>query len=441
MDNIISKKELRLSIPAKTINSLQAWIIVFACTTFCFYQFVLLNMFNSLNASIMKEFHLTAVGLGYLSSLYFYANMFFLIPAGILIDRYSTRRIILISMSVSLVSTFLFALATNSSIAMIARFSNGIGGAFCFLGMIRIATKWFSPRKLGLVIGLAVSFIVSGGVLAQAPLTLLIDHVGWRNSLFIFGLGGLSMIIFIYLTVQDSPEDNDKHADKKEKFKLLLFGSVLISALKNPQTWLGGLYGCLMNTPIFILGALWGSLYLTQGLGLDRSDATMIISMIYVGMIFGSPCIGWLSDTIGLRKLPMALFAGLAFITMCLLINLTTFSLLKLICIFFALGFFLSAQVLIYPFMAETSFPKLVGTAESIGNTILILGGLTQALFAKVLELQWDHKIKEGIPIYSLGNFQRSLSIILIGFALALFVALLSKETHCKMQHHEKNER
>ncbi len=58
---------------------------------FFFYEFIQLNLFNPISVQLMLDFHLNAVQLGNLASTFFYGNALFLFPAGMLLDRFSTK--------------------------------------------------------------------------------------------------------------------------------------------------------------------------------------------------------------------------------------------------------------------------------------------------------------------------------------------------------------
>ena len=63
----------------------------------------------------------------------------------------------------------------------------------------------------------------------------------------------------------------------------------------------------LINLPVFILGGLWGILYLTQVHHLSSAEASYATTLFFVGVIFGSPAFGWLSDAMERRVFPMIL--------------------------------------------------------------------------------------------------------------------------------------
>ena len=105
----------------------------------------------------------------------------------------------------SVLCTFLFSAATELWQAELCRFVTGIGGAFCLLSCVRLASRWFPPYRMALVIGLVVTFAMMGGMIAQTPFTILVDHVGWRSTLFWDAVMGLAMLVWIGVFVKDYP--------------------------------------------------------------------------------------------------------------------------------------------------------------------------------------------------------------------------------------------
>src|SRR4051812_41777784 len=95
----------------KTVHHKLAWIVTLTASLFFFYEFIQLNLFNSIDVDLMRDFHLDAMQLGQLSSMYFYANAIFLFPAGNLLDRYSTKLLLLLAVVLCTVGTFLFGIA------------------------------------------------------------------------------------------------------------------------------------------------------------------------------------------------------------------------------------------------------------------------------------------------------------------------------------------
>lgn len=414
---------------------IQAWVVTLTASFFFFYTFIQLNLFNAINNELMQAFQLNAAGLGQLSSMYFYANALFLFPAGILLDRYSTKKILLFATAISALGTFVFAVATSFEVAAFARFVVGIGASFCFLGCIRTASRWFPPRKMAFVTGVVVTMAMFGGLVAQTPMALLTHLVGWRNAVLMDGFLGLIIVFLILWVFQDRPSTDvaiQKNENTAQKFD---FWRSIGRVLLNPYNWFGGLYTSLMNLAVFLLGALWGIHYLVQVHHLTVVQASYATTCFFLGVIIGCPLFGWFSDYIERRVTPMVIGAILSIIVLLALLYYPHLTLYQLIGLFFLIGFVTSSQVLSYPTIAELNPLELTSTAVSIDSmTIMLSGAIVQPLFGWLMELNWDHTIVDGVRIYTAQNFMMAMLILPISCVAALFIAMLIKETYCQSQ-------
>ena len=185
---------------AKAFNarSLRPWIVCFTAALFFFYEFIQMNMFNAISGLLMRDFAINSTQLGLLSSTYLLADMAFLLPAGMILDRFSIRTVVLSALTLCLVGTVGFAVSTSIWFAGFFHFISGVGNAFCFLSCILLAGRWFPPKKLGLVIGLVVTMAMLGGVVAQTPFAYLTAEFGWRTTVLLdAGLGFLILIAIL----------------------------------------------------------------------------------------------------------------------------------------------------------------------------------------------------------------------------------------------------
>ncbi len=417
-------------------HTAHAWVVTLTASLFFFYTFIQLNLFNAIDVELMQAFHLNAPQLGQLSSMFFYANTLFLFPAGVLLDRFSTKKILLISVLLAAAGTLIFGLADTYVVAATGRFLVGAGAAFCFLSCIKIASRWFPPTKMALVSGVIVTMAMLGGLVAQTPLAMLSRLMGWRSAVFIDA--GLGAVIFlaILVIVQDYPSYNrDKHiADKAHLQTLGLWKSMGLVML-NPQNWLGGIYTALMNLPVFLLGALWGIHYLMQVHQVSLMQASYATTLFFVGVIFGSPFFGWLSDHMSRRVLPMLLGAVISLIVMLVLLYVPGLSFATVLLLFFLVGFVTSSQVLSYPTIAELNPTSLTSTAISVVSTVIMFSGVVfQPLFGWAMQWRWDHTMVDGVPVYTASDMLNAMLMMPIAFVVSFFVALLIKETHCKLQ-------
>jgi len=410
------------------------WLVVIVGSLFFFYEFIQLNLFNAINEDLMQAFNLDAIGLGSLASTYFYGNLLFLLPAGMLLDRFSTKNLLLAAIIITTIGTFAFAAATSFQVAALGRFVVGVGASFCFLSCIRLASRWFPPSKMAFVTGIVVTMAMLGGLVAQTPLAKLASMVGWRNAVYTDVALGLVVTFLIMMFVQDRPPNSKKEEEAaKIHLKTMGFWSSVKLVLINKNNWLGGLYTSLMNFPIFILGALWGMPYLMQVHHFSILQASYATTMLFVGVIFGSPAFGYFSDHLGKRILPMILGAIVSLFVILYLMYVPNLSLPTVLFLFFLIGFVTSSQVLSYPTIAELNPISLTSTAVSVCSmTIMLSGVLCQPFFGWMLERNWDQTIVDGVRIYSREDFNYALLLLPISFALSIFIAWMVKETNCK---------
>lgn len=417
---------------------IKSWLVCFAAALFFFYEFIQMNMFNAISPYLMQSFSLNATQLGALSANYFYSNLIFLFPAGLILDRFSTRKIILTAMFICVFGTFMFALATNVYLAQVFRFLTGIGSAFCFLSCIRLATRWFPSRRMALVSGLIVTMAMIGGTVAQTPFTKLTAMLGWRDAVMIDAALGVIIIGIIWTFVTDYPPGYQQNMEQdKANISAIGFWRSLRVSYLNLQNWLCGIYTSMMNLPISLLGALWGGLYLQQVHKFSATDASFITSMIFVGTIIGSPLAGWISDHLSLRRMPMIIGALLALCVIALIMYLPFHSIATLMALFFILGLVTSTQVISYPTVAESNSRLFTASSVSVVSFTTISGyAISQPLFGYLMDLHWNHLVTHRQAIYTNHDFHTAMLILPVGFFIAMIATLFIRETHC--QQHEK---
>lgn len=421
----------------KTTSKWMPWIVIFSAALFFFYEFIQMNMISSLAPYLMQAFSIDATHLGNLSATYFYSTILFLLPAGQILDRFSTRKVILTALMICVLGTFLFALAPYYWMAGISRFLTGVGSAFCFLSCIRIASRWFSNERLALIAGLVVMMAMLGGTIAQTPLTYLINVLGnWRHAIMIDAGVGLIFWIIIFSLVKDYPPEkiNQRDADKA---KLQAFGywSAMRSSYLKLRNWLCGLYTCFMNLPIFLIGGGgFGSLYLQQVKHLSTLQASFPPMMIFFGTVVGSPLAGWISDTLGRRKLPMQVGAILSIALMLGVIYLPA-SLTVYAILFFLLGMISSSQIISYPLVTESNPKILTATSVSVVSFTTLSGGaIFPPLFGYIMDRAGDFQIVNNIHVYSAADYHQAMWIMPLTMFIALIVTFFIRETYCRSE-------
>jgi MFS family permease len=393
----------------------KGWLVCLIAACFFSYELVQFHMLNAISSFVIDDLSLSTTDFSTLCSTYLLADVIFLIPAGIILDRIPIKNVILAALGLCIIGTFGFAISTTFIQASIFHFLSGIGNAFCFLSCMCLARSWFG-EKSSLIMSVMITIGLLGGVLAQVPFTLLANNFGWQKTLIFDGIIGCIIWVLNFIFV----EENKEASILRENIPIRTFLSNLKPAFANAQIWKCGFYTGFLNLPLMIISAMIGNLYLTHVLHFELIYASLITSMISFGTIVGSPCYGFLSDYIQRKKNLMIGGTLLSLASFFLIMTVESPTLITMIALFFALGFFSASQILGYPMIADSAPPRLQGT--SMGLAALIIMGLAfigQPLTGFLI----DKASVDGTY-----NFQYALLLFPIGFLISLGMALSVKE-------------
>jgi MFS family permease len=422
----VMPEESRSSHPPESWLS---WVVCLTAGLFFFYEFIQMNMFNAISAGFMKTFNISPEKMGVLDSFYFIANVIFLIPAGYLFDRFPIRRVILISMLFCVAGTAAIAMTHVIALAMFFRFLTGIGSAFCFLSCIRLATHWFHPKRIGLVIGVILTEAMLGGVVSQTPLTILTQHFSWQTALLMDAGFGLLIWLVIFAVVRDAPAGFEpkrlKVGDRHSAISTYKQG--FRAAFLNMYNWLMGIYTSLLNFPLTVLGGIWGISYLTARFGMTPIAASGITSMLFFGMMLGSPLAGYISDVSRRRSLAMLGGSIVLGALVLLLLALPHWTHSTLMGLFFLIGLFSGIQVVGYPAVAERARPEVLAMSVSVVNITVMSGeGIIKPLFGEFMHWHQVASHHLGQPLV-FGDYRLAMWLLPPCILLAILSIFASK--------------
>jgi MFS family permease len=156
--------------------------------------------------------------------------------------------------------------------------------------------------------------------------------------------------------------------------------------------------------------------------------------MVFLGWAIGSPTWGWFSDYLQLRRQPIIYASVVSLVLMGLLFYVNDLSLIAIYLILLCLGLSTSVQILVFSICREVSHIRITGTAVSLTNAFVMLGGsLLQPIIGKLLDLQWTGEMVDGARVYSTAAYQLALSVMPVSVILTLIIMLFVRETHCKV--------
>lgn len=408
---------------------LYPWIIWTISAGFFFYKYFVQVSPSVMTADLMRAFHINGAGLGNLSAFYFYAYLLMQIPVGMMLDKYSPRLLTASAILICSVSTFVFSQTDTLWLACVGRALMGMGAAFAAVSCFKLASQWFAPKRFALVSGMFMTAAMLGAIGGQMPLSLLVQHVGWRMALEVISVMGVFLGVLYFAVVRDKPKKSisvPKNNEKKSHF--------FISILQNKQTWFLSLYSGLAFAPVSVFGGLWGVPFLEMAYHLPRPDAAFAISCIFIGFAVGAPFLGWLSDYMGRRK-PL-LFLGPFLALCCLLVVLygTQLTLSTLIVLLFSFGFSVSSFFSSFAMIREIFPIMLAATVLGVMNMVnTICEALYEPLIGAFLDWTWEGKVVQGIHQFSVQGYHMALLLLPISLTLALLILFFVEETYCRV--------
>ncbi len=135
--------------------------------------------------AIAGEFHVDAVTLNWIATVYLLAAGAFLLPFGRLADIVGRKLIFLIGMLLYALTTVLCAVSPGVVFLLIARVFQGVASAMLFGTSVAIVTSVFEPYERGRALGINVAATYLGLSLGPVAGGALVQYAGWRSVFWV----------------------------------------------------------------------------------------------------------------------------------------------------------------------------------------------------------------------------------------------------------------
>ncbi|KKJ05942.1 MFS transporter [Burkholderia gladioli] len=255
---------------------------------------------------IAKEFGLSTVSMGYLFSSFIWSYALFLIPMGLLLDRFGAKKIAGVGIFIWSVATALTGFAGNFASLLSARLVMG-GGESCSNPVgAKVIRQWIPAGERGVVTALFNSGSYAGPAICSILLAWLVTRFGWRLSFVI--AGGIGFVwLGAWLLFFNAPE-KARWLGEAEREKILRERDVkpasasgdqsshgLLSLMKSPTLWgLALTQGCNVYTQYLFLTWLPSYLQVTRHLSITKTG--MFAAVPYAVSVILCIAAGRLSD-------------------------------------------------------------------------------------------------------------------------------------------------
>lgn len=279
---------------------------------------------------LIEEWNLTPVEAGAIGSYGLFGMMFGAILLGILADAIGRKKVIILSLLLFSIFTFLCGFADNPTTFSYFRFFAGLGLGGIMPNVIALLTDYAPSGIKSMLISVVLCGYSIGGMLAPVLGIFAMPVFGWE---FIFWFAGVPLL-FLPLLIKTLPESSnhlvkkgnieqllnilakvspetkfDKNVEiteeKQEKSKVPVFGLFKESrAFSTVMFWVT-FFSCLLM--IYGLNTWLPKLMMNAGYGLNSS--LLFLITLQGGAIIGSLMIGRLCDKYGFKKMLIPLYA------------------------------------------------------------------------------------------------------------------------------------
>src|SRR5687767_3568710 len=141
--------------------------------------------------AIRRDLGLSETQMAWVFNAFTLAYCLFEVPTGHWGDRHGGRGVIARIVVWWSLFTALTGAAVGLRSLLVIRFLFGAGEAGAFPNASRVATRWFPPRDRGKARGAITTASLVGGAASPVLAALLMERVGWRMMLVIFGAIGV----------------------------------------------------------------------------------------------------------------------------------------------------------------------------------------------------------------------------------------------------------
>jgi predicted MFS family arabinose efflux permease len=314
--------------------------------------------------TLIRTFHVTPVALSTMTVVQYLAYAVLQIPVGYWGQRYGPERFIVWGTVLDGVGTLVFGGAPSFAWIVVARFLVGIGDGFIWLNLVMVLARRVPPATYGRALGFVQMGGTTGALMASIPLAGWIAAAGWRLPFVVMGvvLVAFGLVSRRWLGEPSAgwtPASAGLHIGRHVR-TVLGYGLRTLAPMATGFGFMGGFMGfsSLMLVP-----------YLEGAYGLSRVGASTLEAVALVGMFFGAPLAGAISDRVG-RKGPLVALGALNVLVWLLLAARPTELAGPVLAVaFVAMG--VSAGgilVLLFASLREVQAPEDIGVASGLAN-------------------------------------------------------------------------
>jgi MFS family permease len=362
----------------------RVWGLLFCGTALYFFaniQRVAIpgSVFNILQEELkVSASYITALGSSF---MYIYALCQLII--GLLVDRYGGSRVIAVGALLFCIGSCMFPMSNTLFMLYLSRAIVGLGASALYLSLVKEILRDFH-KNFTIMLAILILVGYSGGIVANAPLVLSVNNIGWRNTMLIAAFLSIAFYLLFLLA---------KSSLKMPSTQSIPFSiAPFLKVLKNGHNLSVFLFTGINFGLYYVLQTVIGKKFLEDFCFMSSNRAAVILSVM--GMISAGSGLSFaiFSTLLGKRRRLIFRFVGVSSVTIFSLIILFLWLEIKsdwlavLMCLLAGTA---STQAITIPLLRDTNEKEFTGVTVSLLNfgcfiTVAVFGnavGLLMNLF------------------------------------------------------------
>ena len=327
------------------------------------------------------------------------------IPVGVLLDRFGSKRLMLVGLALMSGGQLWFAFAGSFPVGIAARVMLGAGDAMVFTSLLRLVAVWFRVKQAPFITQLSGMVGQLGAVIAATPLAAALAAFGWTRSYATSAGIGVVLSVALLVLVKDSPY----RGEAVERIKIRALASTLSEVWGNPGTRLGLWVHFTSQFGATVFTMLWGYPFLLSE-GVSSRTASLVLVAMTVTAMGAGPVIATFTARMPYRRsqLVLVIVAGIATTWAVTLLwpGPAPLALLVLLAVVTAVG---GPGSMVGFDLARTFHPSThLGRATGVVN----VGGFTASLLCiALIGVVLDRLAPGGPEEYTLTDFRIAMSV------------------------------
>ena len=261
--------------------------------------------------TIMEQYHLSNVELGWIFSAFVVGYALFQTPGGSLADHMGPRWVLTAGVIwwgvfTSLTAMVPTGIASALFVFIAVRFMLGAGEAVVYPASNNVVANWVPTQERGIANGLIFAGVGVGAGITPPFITYILTHFGWRWSFWGSALLGIAAGAVWFLIARDSPE---RHPWVSKSERELIRAGVDVKHEQHVEStpWLKIVRSkeiLAITFSYFCYGYVayifftWFFIYLTTVRGLDLKSGAGYTMLPFIAMAVCSPLGGVICDVV-----------------------------------------------------------------------------------------------------------------------------------------------